>query len=236
MEFCHPNCISKAEKSRKLIANSLQSILGCNVKIKINHVPCASKSRHTKVKKQSFRLFSCCRNVRKSQLSTECESDSDYSEYTSERPMISERSTRPFSDDSGLQIPHKCCHRMDIVRTLGNGEGNVLSTGTVSSLRSLEDSITPELVAASSKVLGSNHEGNVLSFQEPEYQPNCFARTFRLHRKSRSSDTSQMVCCTESQIQNKLALSVIRKASSETSVTTNDTNNTYTNSSGDENG
>ncbi|PON72364.1 DNA polymerase III, subunit gamma/ tau [Parasponia andersonii] len=236
LDFCHPNCISKAEKSQKLIANSLQSILGCNVEIKINLVPCASKSRHAKVKKPSFRLFSCSRRVPKSQSSTECGSDSDYFEYTSERPMISGRSTRRFPDNSGLQIPHKCCDRMDRVRTLGNGEGNLLSTRAASCHGSLEDRQTPEFVAASSNELVHNHEGDVLYFQEPENQPNCFARTFRLHRKSRSSDASQMVCCTEPRLQNKLALSILRKASSETSATTNDTNNTYTSSSGDENG
>ncbi|XP_030492539.2 protein STICHEL-like 2 [Cannabis sativa] len=237
LEFCHPNCISKAEKSQKLIANLLRSTLDCNVDIKINLVPCASyKSRHAKVRKTYFRLFSCSRRARKSPSSTECGSDSDYSEYTSERPMISERCTnRPFSDDPCLKIPHKCCHRMDVVRTLGN----VQSTRTPPSHGPLEHNPILDLVAAASNEPRYNHEGGVLPFQEPEHhQPNCFARTFRRHRKSRSSDASQMVCITESQ-QNKLALSIVRKASSETSVTTSDTNNnsnTYTNSSGDENG
>ncbi|XP_062116072.1 protein STICHEL-like 2 [Humulus lupulus] len=244
LEFCHPNCISKAEKSQKLIANLLRSTLDCNVEIKINLVPCASsKSRHAKVKKPSFKLFSCCRRVRKSQPSTECGSDSDYSEYTSERPMISERCTRPFSDDSSLKIPHECCHRMDVVRTLGNGEGNVQSTRTPPphgpGHGSLEHRPIAELVAAAPNESRYNNEGCVLPFQEPENQPNCFARTFRRHKKSRSSDASQLVCRTESQQKNMLALSIVRKASSETSVTTSDTNNnsnTYTNSSGDENG
>ncbi|XP_024032525.1 protein STICHEL-like 2, partial [Morus notabilis] len=44
LEFCHPDCVSKAEKSQKLITNLLQSVLSCNVEVRINLVSCGSNS------------------------------------------------------------------------------------------------------------------------------------------------------------------------------------------------
>lgn len=206
MEFCHPDYVSKAEKSWKIIASSLQSIFGCNVEVRINLVPCASDSKYAKVKKPSFRLFSCSRRIQqKSQSSTGRGSDSDYSEYTSEKPILSNRPILPCSSDCAYQMPHNCRDRMVVVSTLRNSEGNILSTRTASSRRSFEDdtSKAPGLMVDSSKEEESNHESQVLSSEEPEHQPNCFPRTTRLQKKLRSSDASQMTFCTK--LQNKFA-------------------------------
>ncbi|BFG32405.1 hypothetical protein CerSpe_186790 [Prunus speciosa] len=220
LEFCHPDYVSKAEKSWKIIASSLQSMFGCNVEVRINLVPCASDSKYAKVKKLSFRLFSCSRRIQqKSQSSTGRGSDSDYSEYTSEKSILSNRPILPCSSDCAYQMPHNCRDRMVVVSTLRNSEGNILSTRTASSRRSFEDdtSKAPGLMVDSSKEEESNHESQVLSSEEPEHQPNCFPRTMRLQKKLRSSNASQMTFCTK--LQNKFAPS---RTSFETCLVGND--------------
>lgn len=244
LEFCHPDCVLKAEKSQKLITNLLQSVLSCNVEVRINLVSCGSNSRYAKVKKASFRLFGCSRGTRKSQSSTDRETDSDYSDYTSERPMITDRSVRPFPHDCGsLQMPNSCCDRLDVVKPLGNVDENVVCARTAAARLSFEDNTpTSVLVSAFSNEQGGSNGGQILSFQEPKNQPNCFSRTFRFRKKSRSLDASQIACCAESQLDNNLALSITRRASFGTGVTTTNSNafynssSNYTNSSGDENG
>ncbi|KAM2939078.1 hypothetical protein FF1_038784 [Malus domestica] len=223
LEFCHPDYVSKAEKSWKIIANSLQSICGCNVEIRINLVPCASDSKYAKVKKSSLRLFSCSRRMQqKSQSSTKRGTDSDYSEYTSEKPMLSDQPTLPCSSECSYKMPNNCRDRMVVVSTLRNSEGNILSTRTASSHRSFEDDMSkiPGLVVDSSKEEGSNHEFQVLSFEEPEHQPNCFPRTLRLQKKFRSSNASQTTCCTKQH--NKTASSSLSKTSFGTCLVGND--------------
>ncbi|RXH96134.1 hypothetical protein DVH24_008634 [Malus domestica] len=223
LEFCHPDYVSKAEKSWKIIANSLQSICGCNVEIRINLVPCASDSKYAKVKKSSLRLFSCSRRMQqKSQSSTKRGTDSDYSEYTSEKPMLSDQRTLPCSSECSYKRPNNYSDRMVVVSTLRNSEGNILSTRTASSHRSFEDDMSkiPGLVVDSSKEEGSNHEFQVLSFEEPEHQPNCFPRTLRLQKKFRSSNASQTTCCTKQH--NKTASSSLSKTSFGTCLVGND--------------
>ncbi|PRQ20805.1 putative DNA-directed DNA polymerase [Rosa chinensis] len=79
LEFCHPDYVSKAEKSWKIIASALQSLFGCNVEIRINLVR-ATESKYANVKKPSFRLFSCSRRMQqKSPSFCERGSGSDYS-------------------------------------------------------------------------------------------------------------------------------------------------------------
>ncbi|KAK9663657.1 hypothetical protein RND81_14G105900 [Saponaria officinalis] len=81
LEFQHTDYASKAEKSWKLIASSLQSVLGCNVEIRINLAASSAKAKRT-----SFSLFSCSRRFHKSQT-TESGSDrlSEASNLTSDK-------------------------------------------------------------------------------------------------------------------------------------------------------
>ncbi|CAL9177518.1 unnamed protein product [Musa hybrid cultivar] len=55
LEFCHPDHVSRAEKSWELIIGSLQTVLGCKVDIKISLVPI----NRTAKKKSSISLFCC---------------------------------------------------------------------------------------------------------------------------------------------------------------------------------
>ncbi|KAM7275148.1 hypothetical protein ACFE04_017014 [Oxalis oulophora] len=180
LEFHQPNHASRAEKSWKVIASSLQSVLGSNVEIRINLVP---HSRSSKVWKPSFSLFGCSRKMQqKSQSATECGSDSEFSDYASEKPMIGNGPSLPSNSGCGSQVSHNCCHkRFDAGRALRNSDGNILSTGT-----------------------SKECEFQVLSSEE---MPKCFPRTQRQKKKPCAADTSKMICTTDDQQQNKLALS-----------------------------
>lgn len=206
----------------------------------MNLVPCPTYSKHVKVNKQSFSLFSCSRRMQKSQSTTERASDSDYSEYTSEKPMISDKSMLPSSSCCGSQMPHNCCSKMEVIKTLRNDEGNVPRTST-SSHRSLGDYMPNSglTVTASNEQANNNHRGQILCFREPENQPNCFSRLLRLQKKLRTSETSQMICC--SQIQDELSMSLPRKSYSGTFISANNPSvpcscsNTCTSSTRDDN-
>ncbi|EOA15996.1 hypothetical protein CARUB_v10004116mg [Capsella rubella] len=86
LEFYAPQHVARAEKSWKLIADSFQSVLGCNVEIRMNLVMSAcSPPRSAKAAASLFfGLFSCSRRMlHKSYLATRTESD-----CTSEKHVI----------------------------------------------------------------------------------------------------------------------------------------------------
>ncbi|KAI9174291.1 hypothetical protein LWI28_015133 [Acer negundo] len=240
LQFHHPDSVSKAEKSWKSIASSLQLILGCNVEIRLL---CAPAVNGTKVRKPSFSLFNCSRRIQQKSQSTERGSDSDYSDYISEKPIMKERHSLTCSSDCGSQMSHNCYHKTEVIKTLRNSEGNVLSTGTALSIRSMQDDIlkTPGYGISSLKEEGDNCRYKILSIQEPEHQPSCFPRTLRLQKKPRAADMSRMVS-SSNQEESKLGLSIPGKASFKTCVAANDpyflpgNTNSYTNSFRDEDG
>ena len=213
LEFHHPDHVSKAEKSWKLIASLLQSILGCNVEIRINLAPCTSVQRNAKVKKPSFSFFSCSRRMRhKSHSASEHGSDrSDCSDFTSEKAMIKEKTIGTCSLDCGSQVSHVCCLRTEQTRTLRNSEGNALSTGTITPHRSFQDEM-PKVNGF--EVDSSKEERSSCGCQEPENQQNCLFNTFGLHKRLQSSEAFQMNCL-RYQAQNKLALPVPNNTSFE---------------------
>ena len=217
LEFHHPNYASKAEKSWKFIASSLQTVLGCNVEIRINLVLCAPVSKCAKLRRLSFSLFGCSRRTHyKSHPPVEGGSDSDCSDHISEKPMIREKAISACPSDCGSQAPHNCYHRVEVGRALRNSEGNVLSIGPTSSHRSLPDdaSKTPGHGFPSSKAGESNRQDTIFSSQEAEDQPNCFPKRLRLPKKSRSSDATKGVHIDNHQ-ENKLALSIPGKEATE---------------------
>ncbi|CBI14898.3 unnamed protein product, partial [Vitis vinifera] len=220
LEFQHPDYVSKAEKSWKLIASSLQSILGCNVEIRINLAPCTSVKGYAKVKKPSFSFFSCSRRMRlKSHSTSEHGSDqSDCSDFTSEKAMIRDKTIGTCSSDCGSQVSHVCYLRTEAARTLRNREGNVLGIGTITPHRPFQDEIPK---GTGFEVGSSKEEQSSCGCQEPENQPNCLFNTFGLHKKLRSSEASQMTCL-RYQAQNKLALSVPKNTSFEPYFWAND--------------
>ncbi|XWS51336.1 hypothetical protein CRYUN_Cryun12cG0168500 [Craigia yunnanensis] len=224
LEFRHPNHVSRAEKSWKYIASSLQLIVGCNVEIRINLSVTDPLSKCPKVRKPSFSLFSCSRRLHlKSRSSTRSGSDSEISQYASEKPMISDRPILTYYSDHGFEIPHNCSHGREVVRAFRNSEGNMLSTGATPSCESLRDdtSLIPAYGVDSSKGEGRDCECQILSVQEPAYQSNRFPRALRPQKKVHLSDSTKMISVSNRE-ENKLALSIPGASSFEKPLCSND--------------
>lgn len=101
LEFLHPNDVSKAEKSWKLIASALQAALGCNVEIRICH------SDDPKIKRSSFRLFNCAR-----------------------RNKLSNKNGTKLSDNNINDVADGGSHTFqnkEAARMIRNSDGNALS-------------------------------------------------------------------------------------------------------------
>ncbi|KAJ7945773.1 protein STICHEL-like 2 [Quillaja saponaria] len=207
LEFHHRDYVSKAEKSWKLIANSLQLVLGCNIEIRINLVRCNSDSQYVKVRKLSFSLFSCCRRMQqKSFSSNEQGSDTDYCGHTSQKPMM-ER-PQSCSCDCGSRVQHDFYHRMEAARTLRNSDEALLSSGKTLSCGSFQEtSKTPGLRVDTPKEERKNYGCEVLSVQEPDRQPNCFPKNLWLHKKLRFANAS-MTSFMGTQQQKEFVLSI----------------------------
>ncbi|XP_028089847.1 protein STICHEL-like 2 isoform X5 [Camellia sinensis] len=225
LEFHHPDYVNKAEKSWKLIANALQSVLGCNVEMRIYLVHCASVTKYAKMKKLSFSLFSCSRRMRhESQSTTGRGSDpSDNSDVTCEKAIIRDNYVKTCSSNCGSQIPQNCCQRKEAASTIRNNEGNALSIGMTMSHGLLPDHIPRHSVDAdSSREERSKCECQAIFAQEAEKQPSCcFSGFLKLHKKMQSSDTFQSTF-TRFQPQSNLALSIPRKHSTEAYLGAND--------------
>ncbi|RID78686.1 hypothetical protein BRARA_A01482 [Brassica rapa] len=82
LEFYTPKHVARAEKSWKTIADSFQSVLGCNVEIRMNLIISACsppKSAKAAAASLFFGLFSCSRRMLpKSYLTTTTRTDHDY--------------------------------------------------------------------------------------------------------------------------------------------------------------
>ncbi|XP_029127405.1 protein STICHEL-like 2 isoform X2 [Cajanus cajan] len=131
LEFHRRGYVSRAEKSWKLIASSLQFILGCNLELRINYVPSnTSDSKYAKLKRSSINFFSCSRRIRwKSLSSNELGCESDNADYTSQKLMMKDQSLTCCSDCASRVPPLESYHRMQAVTTLRCSEGNLLSSG-----------------------------------------------------------------------------------------------------------
>ncbi|KAJ1413250.1 P-loop containing nucleoside triphosphate hydrolase [Sesbania bispinosa] len=191
LEFHHRDYVARAEKSWKLIASSLQFILGCNIELRINYVP--SDSKHAKLKRSSFNLFSCSRRILRKSLSSDGQgSESDYADYTSQKPMTKDQ-TLTCSSDCGSRVPPlESYPGMQVVTTLRSCEGNLLSSGKIFLNRSCQE--TPKISFSrvdSLKEEGCNYEHLASSTLDLDNQSNCFPRSLWLHRKFSSSHASQ---------------------------------------------
>lgn len=194
LEFHHRGYVSRAEKSWKMIASSLQFILGCNLELRINYVPsCTSDSMYAKLKRSSFNFFSCSRRIHwKSVSSNEQGSESDYAGYTSQTPVMKDQ-TLTFSSDSASRVPpFESYHGMQVVTTLRSSEGNLLSSGKMSLNK--QDQETPRIscsIVDSLKEEGCDDEHLASSTHALDNQSDCFPRTRWLHKKFYSSYASQ---------------------------------------------
>lgn len=137
--------------------------------------------------------------------------------------MISDRHILPYYSDHGFDIPHNCSHGREVVRSFRNSEGNILSAGATRSCRSLQDdtSLTPAFGVESSKGEGRDCECQILSVQEPNYQPSYFPRSLRPQKKVHLSNSAKM-SSVSNQEENKLALSFSGVSSFEKPLCSND--------------
>lgn len=157
-----------------------------------------------KVRKPSFSLFSCSRRLHlKLRSSTKNGSDSETSQYASENPMIT------YYSDHGFEIPHNCSHGGEVVSAFRNSEGNILSSRATPSCGSLREdtSLTHVYGVHSSRGEGRDCECQIISDQEPSYQPNCFPRALRPQKKAHLSDSAKTISLSNRE-ENKLALSI----------------------------
>ncbi|XVF49719.1 hypothetical protein PTKIN_Ptkin04bG0035800 [Pterospermum kingtungense] len=218
LEFSHSNHVSKAEKSWKHIASSLQLIVGCNVEIRINLSVTAPVSKCAKVRKFSFSLFSCSRRLHsKSRSSTKRGSDSEVSQ---EKPMISDEPILAYYSDHRFEIPPNCSHGREVVKAFRNSEGNMLSTGATGSCGSLR------VRDDCSRGEGRECECEVLSVKEPDHQPTCFPRALRPWKKVHLSDSAKMISVSN-QEENKLAFAFPRVSGFEKPLCSNDSDSFY---------
>jgi hypothetical protein len=190
LEFGHRRHVSKAEKSWKLIASSLQSILGCNIELRITYVPHTSNSP----KRLSFNIFSCSRKIQQKPLSSnDQESEIDYAYDTSENPMMKNKTLSSSADCGSRMPPSKSYNKMDVVTTLRSCEGNLLSSRE----RFLNRFLQKNMGASCSRVDDSyNEEGHIGAHLVPskinsDNQSNCFPQTLWLQKKLRSSKSSK---------------------------------------------
>ncbi|MED6167556.1 hypothetical protein PIB30_003934 [Stylosanthes scabra] len=187
LEFHRRDSVARAEKSWKLIASSLQIILGCNIELRINYVPCVSESKYARLKRSSFNFFNCSRRIlRKSMPSDDQGSESDYADQTSEKPMMKDQ-TLTCSSDFGSRVPLP-----EVVAALRSCEGNLLSSGKTFLNMSTQETPRNSCSRADSlKEEEFKHAHLPSSNIDLDYQSKCFPRTFWLHKKFYSSHASQ---------------------------------------------
>ena len=216
LEFNHPDYVNKAEKSWKLVANALETVLGCNVEMRINLTQSASLTNYAK-KKPSFSLFSCSRRMwRAMQSITEYGSDPSDIDFTAEKAIVRNRYVETCSCNGRSRFSHNCCQRKEATKALRNNEGNVLSVGMTPSHRPLPDHIRNPALEVDSLKERRNCKCQAISLQEAEKQPGCFSRSLKLHKKMQSSATSESICTRFlPQTQSNLALSIPRQPSTE---------------------
>lgn len=193
LDFRHRSYVCRAEKSWKMIASSLQLILGCNIELRINHAPCTSDATYAKLKKSTFSLFSCSRRIHRKALSdNEQGSEADYFDRTSQKDVIRDRTC---TSDCGSQVQKpESYHGIEVVTALRDGEGNLLSSRKSLLNSSCQGtSRTPSSGVDSSKEGGFEYAHLVSSNPDSDYQSKCFPRIFWTHKKLRSPDLSQLV-------------------------------------------
>ncbi|KAK7265602.1 hypothetical protein RJT34_33224 [Clitoria ternatea] len=190
LEFHHRGYVARAEKSWKLIASSLQFILGCHLELRINYVPCTSDSKYAKLKR-SFNFFSCSRRILWKSTSTNGQgNESDYADCTSQKLMMKDQT---LTCSSNWVPPLESYHGMQVVTTLRSCEGNLLSSGKMFLNRSGQE--TPRISCSrvdSLKEEECNYEQHLgSSTPDLENHSNCFPRTLWLHKKICFSYASQ---------------------------------------------
>ncbi|XP_068646046.1 protein STICHEL-like 2 isoform X2 [Aristolochia californica] len=186
VDFGKQDHVFKAEKSWKVIASSLQLVLGCNVEIRINLILSPSTTKSTKVKKLSFSLLSCSRGM---------------SEDLGPANVVGDNhsdGSRPSSAAVKIKVADKISSidGKDLV-AIRDAEGNTLSTVTNTSHRlvqaGLPDASESEFDTSVQKK-GPDSADRCQVIQELETQPSCFSKTFKLKKILNTSEAACTIC------------------------------------------
>ncbi|XP_054805354.1 protein STICHEL-like 2 isoform X2 [Prosopis cineraria] len=218
LDFQHRNYVCRAEKAWKLIASSLQLILGCNIELRINHVPCTSHSKYAKLKRSSFSFFSCSRRIHRKALSdNEQGSEPGHTDHTSQKAMMKDRTLTCTSDCGSQMQQPETYHGMEVVTALRDGEGNLLSSRkSLLNSSCQETSRTSSSGVDSSKEEGFDYAHLVSSNPDSDYQSKCFPRTFWIHKKKSPSPDLSPVVFQGTQQEKEFVLSIPNYTCSET--------------------
>ncbi|XP_077253080.1 protein STICHEL-like 2 [Tasmannia lanceolata] len=219
VEFCHPDHVSRAEKSWKLIASSLQLVLGRNVEIRIKPSP---PTKNFKVNKSSCSFLNCSlRMQEKSDSTTVTEHDHSVdSAFPSNQAVKRQMAVEAYSLDHGSQLSP--CMQNKGTATIRNVEGNALQTGTTTPHRTVQNNLPNGCrVAIDSSKEMDTRKCQYLGIQEPETQPSCFSKTLKLKRILLPFDATCTICL-RIQPNNKFELSIPKKTSFETYICTTD--------------
>ncbi|KAJ0972811.1 hypothetical protein J5N97_020770 [Dioscorea zingiberensis] len=189
VEFRHPDHVSRAEKSWKLIASSLQYVIGCNVEIRIQLVPSFAR-KYSKVKRPLFNLLNCYgrRQV----------PDSITNDNETETSLRRDTSVDASSSHHCQQFSPSA-HQLD-ANTM-HGSSCFLGKEAVTA-RGMENS-------QSCRTMELGEGDDYANVEESEIQPSCFSKTLKLQRKILSSDVAKTICL-RIQPHNKLELSFRR--------------------------
>ncbi|XP_077227862.1 protein STICHEL-like 2 isoform X2 [Tasmannia lanceolata] len=223
VEFCHPDHVSRAEKSWKLIASSLQHVLGCNVEIRIKPCP---QTKNVKVKKPSCNFLSCSVRMQEKSVSTTVNEHGHLDDSKKQMPV------EPDSLDHGSQFS-PCMQHSDAIQvcetihfyhkdavTIRNVEGNALQTGPTTPHRTMQND-PPNGCKVPMDFSKETNTHGYNDIQEPEIQPCCFSKTVKFKRILHPSDVVSTICL-RMQPNKKLELSIPKQTSFETCVCTTD--------------
>ncbi|KAL4193480.1 hypothetical protein AMTRI_Chr06g199620 [Amborella trichopoda] len=201
LQFCHPDHVSRAEKSWKSIANSLQNVLGCNVEIRINMVYSPAPTNNVKLQTQPHVLLSQLAGGQAKILSPLVgEKNQSHGDVISPEQVERKNSVRSPSCGSGCKF-FNCIRQSDDERShyvvhfhpekseaMGAIARNNKSIHSFECQRTIEDDF----------LNGNNFEIDCLKDSENnqshgvpklEKQPSCFSKT-KLHRNFCSSNAT----------------------------------------------
>ncbi|EPS73255.1 hypothetical protein M569_01504, partial [Genlisea aurea] len=127
LEFDQSGHITRAEKSWKIIAGSIQHVLGYNVELRINLACNSSFSRNGKpTKKLNFSLFDCSKRASNLRSRFSADKGSNYSDITDAPRRIP---TRDKYVETG-RSQEACCNGKGLLNVIRCKEGNALTVGT----------------------------------------------------------------------------------------------------------
>ncbi|XP_047316858.1 protein STICHEL-like 2 isoform X2 [Impatiens glandulifera] len=202
LAFHHSRYASKGEKSWKLIATALQSVLGSNVEIRIQILHSNSVTQYTKFKMPSFSFFSCSRRHREP---TNSRHDlSDHSDSTFDRAITRDKSVDVLSSKCASQISSGFCRREVTACTIRDFRGNALSVQTPSRISTDHITVNGQSGLASCSC-------QYLTPEVPDKHPGCLYSALKLPKKEELSITPHI--CMSSQPQNHIPLSIMKEFS-----------------------